>query len=373
MVLLLALSTQAHAATAIKFAHVFHDGELHGQTESSDPSVRVVSWPFCPTFEVSCSDYAWVELGISVDAYVARRNAPHEKASEILDTSAADLVPLSDALTEFFLAQGITSEAVQAGYVHGLVKSVHYSFDSDTGWTEYPKYAIEYFVDEQGDCDDSAIAVASLMRNLGMPGYIVRWRSTTGDTGHLSTAIEPTWGDLSRVSIPSGSQWVSDMQGGKLLGMDAAGTIGGCNKGCRKLGTNKWHSENLVETVVVSITAADLDEQLPMRAWNNVTPNAPTRTRKDRRGMNEDLIRKELEEIDWDKRTHERLKRLGEEDPHQYIAQRRVDPVGDTTWWILSSAMAVVLAGAAVVGWRGRQKRLARIEELRREREKQRF
>ena len=161
--MLLALLSLPANANAIRMAAVYHDDQPHGQVESRDPSLHVVSWPFCPSYGKSCSELAWVEVGVSVDAYVARRNGPHATASELTQTSVVDMQPMARALEDFFREQGITSDAVKVGYAHGLVQSLDYHLDSETGWTEYPKYAIESLVDEQGDCDDGAIWTASLL------------------------------------------------------------------------------------------------------------------------------------------------------------------------------------------------------------------
>ncbi len=365
----LALPAQAEA---IRLAAVYHDDQPHGQIESRDPSLHVVSWPFCPSYGVSCAELAWVEVGVSIDAYVARRNGPHAAASELTQTSVEDMQPLARALETFFQEQGITSDAVKIGYAHGLVQSLDYHLDSETGWTEYPKYAIESLVDEQGDCDDGAIWTASLLLALGYTPYYVRWRTPDASKGHLSTAVPVSTGDLSEVQPPKGSPIITH-EGQQLLHVDGTGSIGGCGRGCNKLGWNGWLAKGMDMTVVAAANDPNLDTLLPLSAWDNGNQHFPGRETKDWRNEDPERIKKRLENWDWEARTKQRLKNLGREDPELWLRERQPNPVGDGTWMLLSGAMGGGLLVMLWMAWRTRQKRLAEAERLAAERRKQQF
>ncbi|MFC2078903.1 PKD domain-containing protein [Candidatus Bipolaricaulota bacterium] len=58
--------------------------------------------------------------------------------------------------------------------------AIDYSYDP--AWQEYPRYPIETLVDETGDCEDTAILYASLVRTLGAGAMIV-----AVDTDHDGT------------------------------------------------------------------------------------------------------------------------------------------------------------------------------------------
>ncbi|MCK5213352.1 MAG: PKD domain-containing protein, partial [Dehalococcoidia bacterium] len=59
--------------------------------------------------------------------------------------------------------------------------AIDYAYDP--AWYEYPRYPIETLVDETGDCEDTAILYASLVRTLGAGAMLV-----AVDTDHDGTA-----------------------------------------------------------------------------------------------------------------------------------------------------------------------------------------
>ena len=370
--MLLLLST-ALAADPIVWADIH--GEDYEPRESTDPAIRVLSWPFCPATPTGCGpgSYLWVELGVSIDAYVARRNHGHDSIRNIVDTTSEDLLPLVDALNDWFERNNITSDAEKVATSQGLLQAVSYGYDKDTGWTEYPKFGLEYLVDEQGDCDDAAIANGVVLSELGYEVWFVKWRNPANPTegGHMSTAITRT-GDLVNWAPPAGSVLVKGPEGA-LLHADATGTIGGCTNRCTDLGWNQWTSDkNLVETEVVRVDAHDLDERLGLMAWDNDGHFFPDRPDRDRRG--EDLD--ELDEGDWEERTRRRLKKMGEEDPDavvRVLKRVQVEAVPDRVLYGLSGAIGLGLLGFIGLSWSVRTRRKARAEQLKRARERQRF
>jgi len=389
--LLLWPSAALASGQPIQWAQVYHDDKVHEPDASGHTGVRILSWPFCPTYQDRCSDYAWVTLGVSLDAYSARRNGSHDSIAEIVATSHQDLAPLARALEKLFQEKGIASEAQQLGYVQGLVQALQYARDTSTGFTEYPKYAIEFLVDEQGDCDDAAVTASGLMRQLGYETWYVLWRSTdpSMNEGHISTAVSRTRGDLGSVKPPAGSKLVRNpASGATLLHVDATGVVGGCTGRCTSLGWNEWykHSPPMVEKVVVQADDPGLDQVLGIQAWKNDGTFFPDRKLRDRRPGAPDQSAGEedldvppeetvQEQEDWEDATLRRLRFLGEdeESARSYLRVRRVDPVGSTTWVLLTVAMLAGLVTAGGAAWRQRQRREALARKRREQRKAQDF
>lgn len=389
---LLAPTTAAAAGQPIQWARVYHDDKVHEPDASGTTGVRVLSWPFCPSHGDRCDDYAWVTVGVSLDAYSARRNGAHDSIQEIVDTSHQDLVPLARALEELFERQGVTSDARKLGYVQGMVQALQYAKDTSTGFTEYPKYAIEFLVDEQGDCDDAAVAASALMRELGYDPWFVLWRAGLGGAeGHISTAVSRDRGDLASVKPPSGSRLVTvPATGEKLLHVDATGIIGGCTKRCTDLGWNEWHGRSppLSEKVAVRAASKDLDSVLNISAWRNDGTYFPDRKHRDRRpgapergdgqedldDAPEDKVTEQRDD-DWEDATLRRLRFLGEDEDsaRSYLRVRRVDPVGSATWYLLTALCLAGLGAAATVSWRARQRRMEKARKAAARRRSQEF
>jgi hypothetical protein len=374
---------------ALQWARVYHDDQVHEPDDSGTTGVRILSWPFCPTYQDRCSDYAWVTMGVSLDAYSARRNGSHDSIQEIVSTSHSDLAPLARALEQLFADKGITSPAHKLGYVQGMVQAVQYAKDSSTGFTEYPKYAVEFFVDEQGDCDDAAVAASGLMRQLGYETWYVLWRSSTGGEGHISTAVS-RGGDLASVKPPAGSSLVTvPGTGQKLLHVDATGVIGGCTGRCTSLGWNEWHSHSppLTESVVVRADSQDLDSSLGLAAWRNDGTLFPDRKHRDRRqGSDEPQGAEDLDappdervadqdDEAWEDTTLRRLRFLGEDEDSAktYLKVRRRDPVGAGTWWLITALCLAGLGAAGITSWQARQRRLALAAKRKAKRDAEEF
>src|SRR5262249_20319734 len=147
----------------------------------------------------------------------------HDSIVRIVQTTVADLAPLTAALSQHFARQGVRSDRQRIAFVQGLVEGVHYGDDADTGWTDYPKFGVEFLADQLGDCDDAAIAAGVLLDGLGYDGWFVLWRARDpGQPGHLSTAVTPDRGDLAALQLPPES-WIAG-PAGRLLHVDATGS-----------------------------------------------------------------------------------------------------------------------------------------------------
>jgi len=95
--------------------------------------------------------------------------------SRVADYSEYVLDPNDDAWMEE-LANLFLDEAEKKGwdesyhipFVLSFVQSMPYTSDSvTTGYDEYPRYPLETIVDEGGDCEDTSILFASIVREMG--------------------------------------------------------------------------------------------------------------------------------------------------------------------------------------------------------------
>lgn len=70
------------------------------------------------------------------------------------------------------------------GYVLRFVQCIHYSYDSDsTARDEYARYPIETLYEYTGDCEDTAILLASLYEAMGYDTVLIAM------TGHMATGV----------------------------------------------------------------------------------------------------------------------------------------------------------------------------------------
>jgi hypothetical protein len=103
------------------------------------------------------------------------------------------LDPLDDAyvegLTAWIQAQvGADFYDIVECAFHFVQAGIDYAYDP--AWYEYPKYPVETLVDEAGDCEDTAILYASLVRTLGRGALIVAVDTNhDGPVDHMITLV----------------------------------------------------------------------------------------------------------------------------------------------------------------------------------------
>jgi hypothetical protein len=384
----------AQAEDAILRAEIHTNSSTLHVPQTNDSSTHV-RWPFCSSYTLGqsqCSEQKWIELDISLDSYIQRRNNPHSSLSEIMTQSVEDLKPIAAALRRYFLKEGIQNKAEQVGHIQGLIQSIHYAYDScgigdegcvvedTTGWVEYPKFAIEFFVDQKGDCDDAMISSVSLLEGLGFEGWIVEWE------GHVSTAISRSDSDIAKVHPPPGSHYIHrpDVIGSEpLLHMDSVGTLSGCTSGCAPLGWNEWpngynNTPPLHVLQVLRYNDIDLDQKLPLRAFLDDTVMFSNIERRDRRADRREKILAELEKRkeQWEEESVSRLEDLGVEEEFAKEKVREINPYiqDDELGWALISSICFLLLAMMIYG-RVIAKKSARskAKKLKKERENEAF
>ena len=390
--LFLSVLFHAHAKPMITFAKIVKSQSALEEVDTDDFHVRL-RWPFCPSYpDNMCTTRMWVDIEIHIDGYVQRRNASHESWYEIIQQTQKDVVPLSNALQNYYTQEGISDMATKAGIVHGMIKAVHYAYDNcdarrddseckpedSIGWTEYPKYGLEFLVDQKGDCEDAAIITSTLFENIGIESWLVNWNSNIkGRGGHASTALTLPQGNLGDVSIPSGSKYIyAPKTGAKLLSADSVGAI--CEGNCflSPLGTNEWENHNLFVSNVFRTNDKSIDD-FYSGAWKR-DGSTFTKFKRDRRKDTRQEIQQELDENKkkWDEQTRKRLSKL-KEDPDKIqtvIASVRPYKNPAQDGWVFLIILTSSLLGMAGYGlFERRRRRKRKAAQIRQELEKQKF
>lgn len=79
-------------------------------------------------------------------------------------------------------------------HMMSFVQNIEYTTDRrGTGWNDYPKYPIETLVEREGDCEDTSILMADLLRNYGYGTKLIYATGdmTDGDAGgHMAVGIK---------------------------------------------------------------------------------------------------------------------------------------------------------------------------------------
>jgi len=105
--------------------------------------------------------------------------------------------PFDDELINS-LADGIRGNAQEEGFTEyetisfaiAFVQSLPYTSDSvATAYDEYPRYPVETLVDDGGDCEDTSILAASLIKALGYGVVLLVFPKTTDSAGHCAVGV----------------------------------------------------------------------------------------------------------------------------------------------------------------------------------------
>ncbi len=81
-------------------------------------------------------------------------------------------------------------EVEEASFLLSFVQSLKYTADNvTTGIGEYPRYPIETLVDQNGDCEDTAILLASLAEALGIQAALILLPDAAEDAGHAAAGL----------------------------------------------------------------------------------------------------------------------------------------------------------------------------------------
>lgn len=128
-------------------------------------------------------------------------------ARDAADVTAVTMV--ADSLRNIAVESGFTSEYDIVSFIAAFVQALEYQEDlAYKGYREYPKYPIETLFEQGGDCEDTAVLLAKLLKTLGFGAVLLESKDhmavgvQTSGRGNLSydgneyyyiETTEPRW------------------------------------------------------------------------------------------------------------------------------------------------------------------------------------
>ncbi len=77
------------------------------------------------------------------------------------------------------------------GFATAFVQNLPYTVDAvTTPYDEYPRYPVETLVDNGGDCEDTAILLASLLDSMGYSVVLIIFPETPDTAGHAGIGVQ---------------------------------------------------------------------------------------------------------------------------------------------------------------------------------------
>lgn len=82
------------------------------------------------------------------------------------------------------------NEKTTVEFAASFVQSIAYSADEQTtGFTDYPRYPLQTLADKTGDCEDSSILLAALLRSMGYNAALVYFNDSAREIPHYGVGI----------------------------------------------------------------------------------------------------------------------------------------------------------------------------------------
>lgn len=179
-------------------------------------------------FEWTCHDgvgLVWMDLTLDAEMYSYYRNLERYFGVENLyryvndENNCAVIRNVVSALREVAKDLSYDDAAVAREIAKFVQDCIEYQYDADTtGHDEYPRYPIETIYERQGDCEDTSILMAALLKEWGyevgflhLPGHIAVALRTSDDysmgsyyeiDGHRYLFIESTGSGWNIGDIP---------------------------------------------------------------------------------------------------------------------------------------------------------------------------
>jgi len=121
-------------------------------------------------------------IGIPKPLYEYYREQPHDRNYAKYAISERDRKVLDRIITSF---KENTDSKTEAAYnIVAFVQSLPYFKDNiSTGYDDYPRYPIETLVDNGGDCEDTAILTAALLKEMNYDVVLI------SPPGHMAVGI----------------------------------------------------------------------------------------------------------------------------------------------------------------------------------------
>lgn len=145
-----------------------------------NPDLRV-SFTLNPNIPFKLLNYTWkypyrgtsfsLNIDISYYDYIYFSSKPRTYDYASYATDDADvtgLTALATTLQNMAIENGLTSAYDVAAFITAFVQNIPYMDDYEyKGVSEYPKYPIETLFEQGGDCEDTAVLLAKLLKLLG--------------------------------------------------------------------------------------------------------------------------------------------------------------------------------------------------------------
>ena len=170
--------------------------QLLPELEQVDPTEQLINREY--KWDYDGREWTW-ELAIPqtlYDYYKALPRSPTKNYSVYvthpLDDEYIDVV--TKKLTEI-AAQRNFNGYQTVSFAAAFVQSLEYTSDTvTTGFDEYPRYPVETLVDNGGDCEDTSILLAAIIKDMGYGVVLLRFSATTGASGHLAVGVKGSEG-----------------------------------------------------------------------------------------------------------------------------------------------------------------------------------
>jgi hypothetical protein len=193
----------------ITISHTNNSVDISGKTQGNQAILWydvVLPELIIPPEEVYNKSYRWtfeqqvyslvVEIPVETyDWYVEKtvNRSPQMRGSMAMSlfVTSADTVIVSVAISLKSLAldQGFNSTQMSNFILAFVQQNIRYANDNvSKGYEEYWRYPVETLVEKQGDCEDSTLLYASLMKQLGYKTALLFY-VIDEDVGHLAAGV----------------------------------------------------------------------------------------------------------------------------------------------------------------------------------------
>jgi len=192
------IAGDGNGSTNHSMTYIF-DGTLDNGTDEPDSQLSLTLETFNFGYRIS---YSWTshgdeyQLTYSFDPtlYIQYKNADHtiKRYDDYIDYATPDdetLINFTSQLHNLTNEKNL-SQLEEAQFLLDFVQSLKYTQDNvTTGIGEYPRYPLETLVDQSGDCEDTAILVASMAEILGIESILILIPDATDDSGHAAAGF----------------------------------------------------------------------------------------------------------------------------------------------------------------------------------------
>ncbi|MCI0501468.1 MAG: transglutaminase-like cysteine peptidase [Epsilonproteobacteria bacterium] len=116
----------------------------------------------------------------------------NSKMASFVTSSDETINILSEKLYNLAKTQGFDKTQTANFILHFVQKTIEYNLDNVTkGCTEYWRFPVETLVEQEGDCEDTSVLYASILKNLGYDSALLfyAWEENDERIGHLAVGL----------------------------------------------------------------------------------------------------------------------------------------------------------------------------------------